>query len=336
MLNFIVPSKCFLHSKKAKSGVKYYDGRATDGTTSLRIVGFDEDTQVKLSSFSESKTPVKLNKCQIKRGRFDNYELFISRGTCISASPKTIQSPIWHVKGENSQIISIDDMATIPDGTMVSLQATTISIEPVRLVSTGVIQISQIMDSSGSINITMWDNNTNLPELSVTYTFTNVVVSSFCDQKQLSFTNASKVTRIENDIVFTAANKVNDTTLTINDATIIGTKRFNLCHLCINCTKNITSVTQPLSICTHCEIVQVTDNCRIEVSIDLLVKSGNNDPIILHAFTSVVQQMLLDLCGQKQYEDTQEIMLTASKTLTINYKLKDYIVASIQVNSIVS
>ncbi len=61
----------------------------------------------------------------------------------------------------------------------------------------------------------------------------------------------------------------------------------------------------------------------MEVSIDLLVKSGNNAPVILHTFTSVVQQLLLDLCGHKQYEDTREIMLTASKTFTINYKLKD-------------
>ena len=60
-------------------------------------------------------------------------------------------------------------------------EATTVSIEPVRLVSTGVVQKSQLVDSSGSIS--MWDNNTNLFQFSVTYRCTNVMVSSFHDQK---------------------------------------------------------------------------------------------------------------------------------------------------------
>ncbi len=141
-------------------------------------------------------------------------------------------------------------MATIPDGTMVNLQATTVSIEPARLVSTGVIQISHLVDSSSSINITMWDNSTNLLELSVTYRFTNIVVRSFRDQKQLSLTKASEVTRIDNNIVFTAANKVNNTTLTINDAEIIRTKG-SVCVTCVLTVPRALPLSLSLSLFVH-------------------------------------------------------------------------------------
>ena len=39
-----------------------------------------------------------------------------------------------HVKAEDSQIISIDDITTTSDGTLVSLEATTVSIEWYQLV----------------------------------------------------------------------------------------------------------------------------------------------------------------------------------------------------------
>ena len=63
--------------KKVKLGVKYFDGTVTDGSRNLRIVGFDEKLQIKLSTLTENKNPVKVESCQIKQSRNDDFEILL-------------------------------------------------------------------------------------------------------------------------------------------------------------------------------------------------------------------------------------------------------------------
>ena len=68
-LRSIEPSTAAVHCaievispvKKAKSGVSYFDGMVTDGQRKVRIVGFDEGTQEKLSAFHTNKEAIKLD-----------------------------------------------------------------------------------------------------------------------------------------------------------------------------------------------------------------------------------------------------------------------------------
>ena len=44
--------------KKSKLGNEYYNAKVSDGTKSLRLVGFDPNTRDKLAQFIPHKTPV--------------------------------------------------------------------------------------------------------------------------------------------------------------------------------------------------------------------------------------------------------------------------------------
>ena len=52
--------------KKEGKTSKYFGGKFTDGTSTIRLVGFRQDQQKQLTTFSENKTPVSLQDCQIK------------------------------------------------------------------------------------------------------------------------------------------------------------------------------------------------------------------------------------------------------------------------------
>ena len=79
-LSSIEPSTASVHCnietlspiKKAKTGTSYFDGVLTDGKRKVRIIGFDEKTQEKLSTFHTKKEVVKLDNCFIKKSRSDD------------------------------------------------------------------------------------------------------------------------------------------------------------------------------------------------------------------------------------------------------------------------
>ncbi len=151
--------------KTAKYGVKYIEGEVTDGTTNLRIVGFDEKLQATLSTLSQNKTPVKAEKCQIKRSRNEEFEILLNRSTNISSSPKKLKfsasniSPSPNTSQSVHEVSSIADITDVPDGEIVNVSGTVTFISPVRPVSTGLVQEVTITDSSGSITMSVWGNN---------------------------------------------------------------------------------------------------------------------------------------------------------------------------------
>lgn len=76
--------------KKAKSGISYFDGYVTDGSKQMRLVGFDK-LQTKLSSYVETKSSLKAERCQIKRGWNQELEILMNSGTKVCPSPRKIE-----------------------------------------------------------------------------------------------------------------------------------------------------------------------------------------------------------------------------------------------------
>ena len=54
--------------KKGKTSI-YFDGTMTDGDSHFRVVGFSSEQQKKLASFMDSKDPLELSNCEVKRSR---------------------------------------------------------------------------------------------------------------------------------------------------------------------------------------------------------------------------------------------------------------------------
>jgi len=127
--------------KTARSGVQYFDGYVNDGSKQMRFVGFNEDIQTKLSSM---KSPVKAERCTIKRGRNQDFEIFLNSGTKISPSPRKIDFSNCVEPTEKQprviRFVSIGDIDSIADGEYVDTKGTVTSLLPARPVSTGLIQ----------------------------------------------------------------------------------------------------------------------------------------------------------------------------------------------------
>ncbi len=125
--------------KTAISGVKYFEGMITDGSTKLRMVGFDEQLQTTLQTFTGNNATVKADWCQIKRSRNEEeFEVLINRSTTILPSPKKINlsassSDNPEQVGQVHKVSSIKDIFNIPDG---DFSGTVTSITPVRPVTT--------------------------------------------------------------------------------------------------------------------------------------------------------------------------------------------------------
>ncbi|MCH9717743.1 MAG: hypothetical protein K0U52_11765 [Gammaproteobacteria bacterium] len=160
--------------KTAKSGVPYFLGQVTDGSAKLKIVGFDEKFQSTLSTLTESKTPVKVERCQIKRSRNDEYEIILNRSSNILPSPKKILFPEKTEKVH--QVSSIAAINALEDGELINVTATVTAIAPVRPVSTGLVQETTIADKSATISMSVWGSNVDQLQIGETYEFQNFIL----------------------------------------------------------------------------------------------------------------------------------------------------------------
>ena len=142
--------------KRAKSVISYFDGVVTDGERRVRIIGFDKQTQEKLSQFQMKKEVVKLDNCSIKNSRSDDPQIFVSKTTSIKQSPRKFEVP---------------HLDNIEDGTKVTVIATVVSLAPVRAVSTGIVQDVAISDSSGTSSLSAWEDNVDRLVTGQTYKF---------------------------------------------------------------------------------------------------------------------------------------------------------------------
>ena len=77
--------------KKGKTGTSFFDGRISDGVSSMRFVGFDSKVRRRIVEYEGKDTAVTLSsKCEIKRGRHDGdgLEVHVKNATEVVKSEK--------------------------------------------------------------------------------------------------------------------------------------------------------------------------------------------------------------------------------------------------------
>ncbi len=173
--------------KKAKSGVDYFDGYVTDGSRRMRLVGFDGNIQTTLSSFAETKSPVMIEKCQIKRGRTDELEILLSSSSKIKPSPKKFDfaasASVSSMATPAANDAQLYEVQTIDDGIFVNVVAKVISVKPAKHVSTGLVQELIVTDGTCELKLSVWDDNIGKFQQSNAYNFFKVAVRSFRNEK---------------------------------------------------------------------------------------------------------------------------------------------------------
>ncbi len=89
------------------------------------------------------------------------------------------------------------DIATIPtfdNGTLVNVKAAVVLVAPGRTVSTGVVQEVTI---TGSIALTLWNNNIDKVHEISTYTFTALKINTYRDNNIINFNNNSSFIEVK-------------------------------------------------------------------------------------------------------------------------------------------
>ena len=77
---------------KAKSGIEYFHAFLTNGSDTLRVVGFGKSQRNLLKDFEEKGDPVALEDCRVKRSRYsDDLEIMLKPETTLVVSPKRVK-----------------------------------------------------------------------------------------------------------------------------------------------------------------------------------------------------------------------------------------------------
>ena len=111
-----------------------------------------------------------------------------------------------------------------------SLRCKVLTVSPAHVVSTGRLQHATLADYTGTITLCCWDRNKDRVLESTWYSFTNLSISSFRDEKTLTLKMSSSVSEVTRHVDDNTVKVVeeNDSVEVLNNAAIIGTQHFNL------------------------------------------------------------------------------------------------------------
>ncbi len=162
------------------------------------------------------------------------------------------------------------DIATIPtfdNGTLVNVKAAVVRVAPGRTVSTGVVQEVTITDSTGSVALTLWNNNIDKFHENSTYTFTALKVDTYRDNKILNFNNNSSFIEVEHlDSEQLPLNDLPTDSYTIK-AHLVGIQGYKVHMWCLQCHSKV-QFGETFALCDKCELLQQT-------SVNYCLKASN-------------------------------------------------------------
>ena len=222
--------------KMSKSGYDYYNGQVNDGTKALRLVGFDGDSRDKLAEFVDNKTPVKATHCTVKKSRMtDELEIHIGKATTLVPSARRLTFDC--TEKSLDVYTSIQQLLSLDDSVRVNIKGKVVKVAPARTVSTGIVQEVTLEDESGTIDLSLWNNNVDTVSEGDVYDFKNLTVNTFRNNKVLNFTNHSSSIKLEKESIDTSSSHHDIAPATIQ-ATLIGIQGFEIHVWCQYCDTN--------------------------------------------------------------------------------------------------
>ena len=183
--------------KKGKFGSTFCDGHITNGNASMRFVGFDSKVRRRLL---DTKGCVTISNCEIKQGRRegDGLEVHIRNSTDIAKSCTVFDVAEPETKDAITPITAIEHFNH--EYERVTVEAKVIQLhEPQEVSGEMRKQDLLIADSSGSIQLTIWQEMIGTVSKDQSYRFTNMMVRIFKGNKYISTSKTdSNITSIDN------------------------------------------------------------------------------------------------------------------------------------------
>ena len=174
-----------LQSKTSKA--RYYHGSLSDGRESLRVIGFTAHTQSALGRYFRERLPVSMENCEVKRGRTGAFEIVLNSMTKIVPSKEVFQIP-EEVFTSQSMVNTIDKIYELHTFERVTLKAKVVRCGKALKLENGLTKKELIVaDTTGTIEIFLWQDDIQKMVINKCYLINNVVVRIYREKKFLSF-----------------------------------------------------------------------------------------------------------------------------------------------------
>ncbi len=241
-------------------------------------------------------------------------------------SPRKFSAPVPTSPVDVPATLNIKDVDAHDDSTKVTLIATVVAVAPARAVSTGIVQDITICDMSGTINLSVWEDNVDKLETGVTYKFTNLNIRSYRGVKSVTLLRQSTYEPVGDEIEATPTAIDDEAIYELQKARNIGCQHFIIHIHCVNCLGklqleggNTTSAR-----CTKCNVFQFVKGRDYEVAANVLLESDSGPPVILKICTLNVKKLLPSFDISQPSTFLQEQLLH-TPTMRVSYTNKKYI-----------
>lgn len=309
-----------LSPMKQSDTCSYFDGQITDGKSSMRLFGFDSTARRQLVDFNESKKPVSLSNCTVRRARKGNkLEILVSKDTGILKSEKKLN-------------VDIDAIMEYPTGKIATLEETmqmqqfervTVSVKVIRVEEAmeipGGLRKQDVMvgDKSGTVRFTVWESEIGQVQTGCSYKLTGVMVREYRGNKFLSTSKEGSiieeiddigdVVEVEDDA--TSSSNIRMPSKWMKDARVIGVNYLDKYYRCVKCRGKVNSEgDEEFGQCSKCHMTQCLLGLEMDVSVQLIIKSVNGS-VTLRAFGKVIK----DIVEKPSTEVTERELLKAKK-----------------------
>ena len=154
-------------------------------TAAMRLVGFDSKKQEQLSLLLEEKESVTINNCQLKQSIFsDEIEIIITSTTKFAKSQKKFNITVEEASSSSASPITLDSVSKLQDFQNIIVRAKVLTLkEPLEVKPSLLKQDVIIADATGTVRLTVWQQDTNQLCIEKSYVFDKVTIRSYDGSK---------------------------------------------------------------------------------------------------------------------------------------------------------
>lgn len=269
----------------------FFDATLADTTSKVRLVGFTPQQQIQLKNLHVAKSPVKITNCQVKPSRQgQGYDVLLKAQTHISKSPMQLD-----VDSIMSKVVTLDAIDTLPQYDKVSVNVKVLKLhEPEEVGADKKTKRDVVIaDQTASTKVVLWEDQIDVLEEGQCYNLQHFYVKEFKAKKYLSMPKHGYVISSIDKIESTKTCTTEDEHTTIENATVIGVPQLDYYKSCLHCKARVEPMTPPLGKCTKydCQMTQLYDLCRDQVSAKVFLRYDQDEQIILSAFGNMVNEL---------------------------------------------
>ena len=295
---------------------KFFEGKLTDGTKTMRMVGFRSHQQNQLATYHSK--PVAIHDCEVKAARqSQELEILMKSNTRIESSPKKFDAVnIENITDNEMTEMTLDHLTTKNDFDRIFVVAKVTRISETATVSGGITkQDVKIADSTGTVKLTLWEADIGKVTEDTTYRFSSMMVRSYQGCKYLSMPKqGGSITQCDDDIGEVADDDHDQVDITIHAAEVAAVISLESYAACIACKSKVKELTDKLGSCTKCDTMQCLPKCTQQLSAKLVIAHSTvTEFLTLLAFGTNVSDIA------RNANVTAELLLEAPPfTLTYN------------------